>query len=115
MRRQIGISIFIAQAFFFATIQGFVQQTPVQQSPSIPEDVLGSRLIAWSQMQKPEPVMQGQSQEQQQSLQRSDQPSSPAQTFSDRISIDRTNQDGNRFIPSLTNGVNESVDTHAKY
>jgi hypothetical protein len=100
MRRQIGISIFIAQLFFCATIQGFAQQTPGQQSPSIPDDVLGSQLIAWSQMQKPEPVMQRQSQEQQQSLQRSDQPSSTAQTFADRTSTDRVNQDVNRFIPT---------------
>ena len=63
MRRQIGISIFIAQLFFCATIQGFAQQAPGQQSPTIPDDMLGSRLIAWSQMQKPEPVMQRQSQE----------------------------------------------------
>ncbi len=115
MRRQIGILIFIAHMSFFTAIQVFGQQPPGQQNPSIPDDVLGLQLIAWSQLQKPEPVMQGQSQEQQQSLQRSDQPSSPVQTFSDRISIDRANQDGNRFIPSLMNGVNESVDTRAKY
>jgi hypothetical protein len=115
MRKQIGISIFIAQAFFFATIQGFAQQTPVQQSPSIPDDVLGSQLIAWSQLQKPEPVMQGQSQEQQQSLQRSDQPSSHAQALPDRSNTDRTNQDGNRFVPSATNGINRSAETNAKH
>lgn len=91
MRKQIGIFIFLAQAFFFTTIQGFAQQTPSQQSPTIPDDVLGSQLIAWSQMQKPEPVMQRQSPEQQQSLQRSDQPSSTDQTFADRTSTDRAN------------------------
>jgi len=110
MRRQIGISIFIAQAFFFATIQGFAQQTPVQQNPSIPEDVLGSRLIAWSQMQKPEPVVEPQSQEARQS-----QRSTPNQASVDDPTTARTAQDGNRFIPSDTPSTNRSAETNAKY
>jgi hypothetical protein len=111
MRRQIGISIFIAQAFFFATIQGFAQQTPVQQSPSIPEDVLGLRLIAWSHMQKPEPVMQGQSQ-QPQPVQQSDPPSSPTPALIDRTNADRANQGANR---GLANGSNRFADRGAQH
>jgi hypothetical protein len=114
VRKQIGIIIIIAQVFFLAMIQAFAQQTPGQPNPSIPDDVLGSQLIAWSQLQKPEPVMQGQSQEQR-PVHRSDQPSSPAQTFTDRTDTDRANQDGNRLVPSVTNGVLKFEGSSAKH
>ncbi len=105
MRRQIGV--FIAQVLFFATIQVFAQQTPGQQSPSIPDDVLGTQLIAWSQLQKPEPVVEPQSQEARQS-----QRSTPNQASVDDPT---TAQDGSRFIPSGTPGTNRSAETNAKY
>jgi len=103
------VCIFIAQAFFFATIQVFAQQTPGQQSPSIPDDVLGTQLIAWSQLQKPEPVVESQSQEARQS-----QRSTPNQASVDDPTTAHTAQDGNRFIPSDTPGTNRSAETNAK-
>ena len=120
MRKQIGISIFIAQAFFFATIQGFAQQTPVQQSPSIPEDVLGQ--IAVDRMRRrcrsQNPSCRASEPQEQQAI-------APTIRSTNRVPLKHlvrshphyliANQDGNRFIPSLTNGVNESVDTRAKY
>jgi hypothetical protein len=112
VRRQIGI--FIALAFLSVTIRIVAQDKPGQQNPAIPTDVLGSQLIAWSQMQTPEPVTQRQSQDDR-PVRRSDQPSNPAQTFTDRTNTDHANQGENRFIPSVTNGVNQFVDTRAKY
>lgn len=112
MRRQIGV--FIAQLLFFGTIQAFAQQTPGQQSPTIPDDVLGSQLIVWSQMQKPEPVLEPQSQEQHQS-QRLNQPTILTQTSADGASTGRTEQDGNRFNPNVTNAVNRISDATAKH
>lgn len=110
MRRQIVFFILIAQLLLSATICGFAQQTPGQQSPSVPDDVLGSQLIAWSQLQQPEPVVQGQSQEQQQF-----EPSSFAQTFTDCTNTDRTDQDRSAPIPSVTNCVTRSRETTTKH
>jgi hypothetical protein len=113
VRRQIVIIVFIAQLFFFLTIHGFAQQTP-DQNPSIPDDVLGSQLIAWSLLQKPEPVMQSQSQERL-SPSQVDEPSSPAQTFFDRSGTDRANQDGKRFVPIVTNHGDRPEQTIVKH
>ena len=121
MKRQIGIFIVIAHVFLFATIQVSAQHAPAQQSPSIPDDVLRSQLIAWSQLQKPEPITQTQPQSQKQrAAQRSDQPSIPAQTFADRAdsdgtNIERANQDGNRSVPRVANRGDEFEDGDAKY
>jgi hypothetical protein len=112
VRRQIGI--FIALAFLSATIRMVAQDKLRQQNPAVPTDILGSQLIAWSQLQTPEPVVQHQSQDDRPVWQ-SDQPSNPTQTFTDRTNPDRANQDGNRFIPSVTDGVSQFVDTRAKY
>jgi hypothetical protein len=115
-RRQIGIFIFIAQLFIFATSQIFAQQTPDKQNPSIPDDVLGSQLIAWSQLQKPEPVAQSESQEQR-PVQPLDQASSLAQTFTDRTNTntDRSDNDGSSSISSVTNRVDRPVLTSLKH
>jgi hypothetical protein len=103
------IWIFIALAFLSATTRMVAQDKPGQQNPAIPTDVLGSQLIAWSQLQTPEPVVQHRSQDDR-PVRPSDQPSNPTQTFTDRANTD-ANQDGNRFIPSVTNGVNQFVNT----
>jgi hypothetical protein len=91
VRGRICIFVFIANLFFFATKPLLAQQTPGRQSPSIPDAVLGSQLIAWSQLQKPEPVIQSQSQ-QRQHVQRSDQVSSPVPPSNNRVNTDRANQ-----------------------
>jgi hypothetical protein len=111
MKRQVAFLIFVAQIFFFGSIQIFAQQTSGQQSPSIPDDVLGSRLIAWSQLQQPEPVVQGQSQDQRPS-QPSGQASNPAQTFTDCTNIDCPDNHESRSIPSITNCADRSVLEH---
>jgi hypothetical protein len=49
VRRQIGIFGCIAQFSLFAAIQVIAQEAPVPPNPSIPDDVLRSQLIAWSQ------------------------------------------------------------------
>jgi hypothetical protein len=36
----------------------FAQDPQIQPSPALPPDVLGPQLIAWSQLQKPQPVPQ---------------------------------------------------------
>jgi hypothetical protein len=110
VRRQIGF-IFIAHMSLFTAIQVFGQQTPGQQSPSIPDDVLGSQLIAWSQLQKPEPVVQRQSQ-QPRPIQQSDQPSSSTPALTDRANADCANPDANR---GLANGGNRFADRDAQH
>jgi len=36
----------------------FAQDPQIQRSPALPPDILGPQLIAWSQLQKPRPVLQ---------------------------------------------------------
>jgi hypothetical protein len=36
----------------------FAQEPQIQRSPALPSDILGPQLIAWSQLQKPQPVPQ---------------------------------------------------------
>ena len=36
----------------------FAQDPQIQRSPALPPDILGPQLIAWSQLQKPQPVLQ---------------------------------------------------------
>jgi len=36
----------------------FAQDLQIQRNPALPSDILGPQLIAWSQLQKPQPVLQ---------------------------------------------------------
>jgi Protein of unknown function (DUF5818) len=36
----------------------FAQDPQIQRNPALPSDILGPQLIAWSQLQKPQPVLQ---------------------------------------------------------
>ncbi len=38
----------------------FAQDLQIQRNPALPSDILGPQLIAWSQLQKPQPVLQPQ-------------------------------------------------------
>ena len=108
MRRQIGVFVFIAQLLLSAPIHGFAQQTPAQP---IPDGVLGSQLIAWSQLQQPEPVLQGQSREQRQS-QPLGQASNSAQTFTDCTNTDCPDNHRSGSIPGVMNRADRSVDKY---
>jgi hypothetical protein len=113
VRRQIGTFIAIALLFFSTIIRVFGQETSAKQNPAIPSDVLGSQLIAWSQMQKPEPVMQRQFPDS--PVQRFDELSNYPKTLIDRTNTDRTNNDGNSFVPWATNGEGEISETGSKH
>ena len=50
---------FAALVFLTASLPlGFGQGSPSQPSAALPSDVLGPQLIAWSQLQKPQPIPQ---------------------------------------------------------
>ena len=73
------------------------QDIKSQPSPVLPSDILGPQLIAWSQMQKPQPIpqpMTSPGRPSQQAEQQPPQPPSPAaQTFTGTIV-----KDGARYI-----------------
>ena len=52
-------SLFAVLLFLFVTIPlALAQDLRSQPSPVLPSDILGPQLIAWSQLQKPQPVPQ---------------------------------------------------------
>ena len=52
-------SIFAALVFLAASLPlAFAQNRQGQASPALPSDILGPQLIAWSQLQKPQPIPQ---------------------------------------------------------
>lgn len=56
MNRETG---FLATVFFLAAAQLMLtQDTHTRPSPALPSEILGPQLIAWSQLQKPQPVPQ---------------------------------------------------------
>jgi len=57
MKREAGI--FAALVFLAVSLPlAFAQNRQGQPSPVLPSDILGPQLIAWSQLQKPQPVPQ---------------------------------------------------------
>lgn len=96
MKRRIGLVstlMFLSAAWLALSAQDIKSQP----SPVLPSDILGPQLIAWSQMQKPQPIpqpMPSPGRPSQQAEQQPPQPPSPAaQTFTGTIV-----KDGGRYI-----------------
>jgi hypothetical protein len=73
----------------------FAQDPQTQPGPALPSDILGPQLIAWSQLQKPQPVPQPLPQEQ--------QPAAP--TFMGTII-----KDGARYVLKVSNNSAYQLD-----
>jgi hypothetical protein len=100
------VSVFLA-----ATPLMFAQDLPGPTNPVLPSDFLGPQLIAWSQLQKPLPVLQLTSQRaDQQPGQSPVQPQSPAkQTLTGTIV-----RDGSRYILKVSNNSVYELDAQDK-
>jgi hypothetical protein len=57
MKRQIGLHRVLI-LMFSTTPLLLAQDNPSHSSPVLPSDILGPQLIAWSQVQKPQPIPQ---------------------------------------------------------
>jgi hypothetical protein len=104
-------------------LPGFVslmiaQGVPSQPSPVLPSDVLGPQLIAWSQLQKPQPVPQplppperpSQTAQQAQPANPPAQPQPPAaQTFTGTIV-----KDGSRYVLKVSSNSAYQLDDQEK-
>jgi hypothetical protein len=103
--------------FFVVTVPLFFAQDPrSQQNPAPPPEIIGAQLIAWSQLQKPQPVPQP--------LPPPDRPQSPdppsqpshsikqapeAQTFAGTIE-----KDGNRYVLKVSSNSVYELDDQEK-
>jgi hypothetical protein len=107
MKRETGS--LAALVFFLATAPLlFSQNQAGKPSPTLPSEILGPQLIAWSQAQKPEPVSQSDQQSQpSQSQQAQDTPQQEpaAQTLTGTII-----KDGGRYILKASNGTVYQLD-----
>jgi hypothetical protein len=99
VKTQIGLAI--ALLLLATSILGYGQEPSPNPTPPAPSDVIGSQLIVWSQMQKPEPIRQDSPQ---------DSPHGQFDRLSnserlDRRGADDNNNHKNRSIlrPSVTN------------
>ncbi len=83
MKRETGLflALTVALVFLSVTIPLFAQNKQNQTDPVLPPDIIGPQLIAWSQLQSPQPLQQT----------RTTQPKEPAsQTFTGMIMRDGT-------------------------
>lgn len=59
MKRETSLLGILVLVFLLTTLPlMFAQDPQIQRSPALPSDLLGPQLIAWSQLQKPQPVPQ---------------------------------------------------------
>ena len=102
-------SLISALIVLSATLPALLAQDPKSQlTPILPSEILGPQLVAWSQMQKPQPIPQPmpspdrplQQAEQQPAQSNPAQPSPAAQTFTGTIV-----KDGGKYILK-TSGTN---------
>jgi hypothetical protein len=90
------------------TIRLFAQDGLSQLRPSLPPDAIGSQLIAWSQLQHPQPLELSQPLNDQLSL-RSEQPPNPQPTFT-------ACPQEHLHVPNVNDGgVNQPTDKKSRY
>jgi hypothetical protein len=105
MKRETSL---LAAVFFLAGVPLMMGQDPHNgPSPVLPSDILGPQLIAWSQLQKPQPVQQtDQDQGQSAAPPAQEQPQSPvAQTLTGTIV-----KDGNSYVLKVATGTAYQLD-----
>lgn len=94
MKRETGflvLALVMTLGLSSVTVRLFGQDTQNQPSPALPPEVLGPQLIAWSQLQSPQPLRQA----------RSTQDKEPtAQTFTGRIM-----RDGSTYLLKVSTGT----------
>ena len=107
MKRETGS--LAALLFFLATAPLlFSQNQAGKPSPTLPSKILGPQLIAWSQVQKPQPVSQSDhaaQPSQNQEAQEPPQQEPAAQTLTGTII-----KDGGRYILKVSNGTVYQLD-----
>jgi Protein of unknown function (DUF5818) len=89
-----------AMAFFALSGFGFAQEA-AQPKPALPPEILGPQLIAWSYLQKPQPILQTDESQAQQ------QPS--AQIFTGTIV-----KDGGKYVLRAVDGAAYQLDDQEK-
>jgi hypothetical protein len=77
MKREISFASTMALLLALAPAT-FAQNIQSQPSPALPLDTLGPQLIAWSQVQKPQPLRQTDSSSDRSKPEHQQQPSQPA-------------------------------------
>jgi glucan-binding YG repeat protein len=106
MKRETGsLAAFV---FFLATAPLlFSQNQAGKPSPTLPSEILGPQLIAWSQVQKPQPVSQSDqaAQPSQNQAQEPTQQEPTAQTLTGTVI-----KDGGRYFLKVSNGVVYQLD-----
>ena len=98
-----------ALVFLLATVPPiFSQDLKGKPSPALPSQILGPQLIAWSQVQEPQPLTEPVRRADQQSAQTAQEP--PQQQPAAQTLTGTIIKDGNRYVLKVSNGTAYQLD-----
>ena len=98
-----------ALVFLLVTVSPmFSQDVKGKPSPALPSQILGPQLIAWSQVQEPQPLTEPARRADQQSAQTPQEP--PQQQPAAQTLTGTIIKDGNRYVLKVSNGTAYQLD-----